>query len=69
LIKKVLDDQSFVHNRFYMQFRGRKVGEVVPIYIECSGCGHRGISELRVGGGYNVPCSKCGLVVRVDLRV
>jgi len=49
LIKKVLDDQSFVHNRFYMQFRGKKVGEVVPIYIECSGCGHRGISELRVG--------------------
>jgi|GEM_PF-1930539 len=69
LIKKVLDDPNFVHNKFYMQFRGKKVGEMVPIYIECPSCGHKGIVELKVGGEYKSPCSKCGAVVEVDLRV
>ncbi len=69
LIKSVLDNPNVVHNKFYYQFRGKKQGEEVDIYIECPSCGHRGIAKLRVGQKSNLPCSKCNFLVEVDLNV
>ncbi|MEO0199422.1 MAG: helix-turn-helix domain-containing protein [candidate division WOR-3 bacterium] len=69
LIKSVLDNSNIVHNKFYHQFRGRKNGEEVDIYVECPSCTHRGIVKLRVGEKHQVPCSKCSAVVEVDLNV
>lgn len=69
LIKSVLDNQNIIHNKFYHQFRGKKQGEEVDIYIECPSCGHKGIAKLRVGQKSNLPCSKCSAIVEVDLTV
>jgi hypothetical protein len=69
LLLKILKDRYLIHNEFYKYIRGKKTGDLVPVLITCKSCNHRGIAELKVGGKYSLPCSKCGTLAEIDLII
>jgi predicted transcriptional regulator len=68
LLLKILKDRYLIHNEFYKYIRGKKTGDIVPVLITCKSCNHKGIAELKVGGKYSLPCSKCGTFAEIDLN-
>jgi hypothetical protein len=69
LLLKILKDRYLIHNEFYRFIRGKKTGDSVPVLITCKSCNHKGIAELKVGGKYSLPCSKCGTFAEIDLII
>jgi DNA-binding PadR family transcriptional regulator len=69
LLLKILKDRYLIHNEFYKYIRGKKKGDSVPVLITCKSCNHKGIAELKVGGKYSLPCSKCGTFAEIDLII
>jgi DNA-binding transcriptional regulator YhcF (GntR family) len=69
LLLKILKDRYLIHNEFYKYIRGKKTGDLVPVLITCKSCNHKGIAELKVGGKYSLPCSKCGTFAEIDLII
>jgi hypothetical protein len=69
LLLKILKDRYLIHNEFYRFIRGKKKGDSVPVLITCKSCNHKGIAELKVGGKYSLPCSKCGTFAEIDLNI
>jgi hypothetical protein len=69
LLLKILKDRYLIHNEFYRFIRGKKKGDSVPVLITCKSCNHKGIAELKVGGKYSLPCSKCGILAEIDLII
>jgi hypothetical protein len=69
LLLKILKDRYLIHNEFYKYIRGKKKGDLVPVLITCKSCNHKGIAELKVGGKYSIPCSKCGTFAEIDLII
>jgi Mn-dependent DtxR family transcriptional regulator len=68
LLLKILKDRYLIHNEFYRFIRGKNKGDSVPVLITCKSCNHKGIAELKVGGKYSLPCSKCGTFAEIDLN-
>jgi hypothetical protein len=69
LLLKILKDRYLIHNEFYRFIRGKNKGDSVPVLITCKSCNHEGIVELKVGGKYSLPCSKCGTFAEIDLNI
>jgi len=69
LLLKILKDRYLIHNEFYRFIRGKNKGDSVPVLITCKSCNHEGIVELKVGGKYSLPCSKCGTFAEIDLII
>jgi predicted transcriptional regulator len=69
LLLKILKDRYLIHNEFYRFIRGKKKGDSVTVLITCKSCNHKGIAELKVGGKYSLPCSKCGTFAEIDLII
>jgi hypothetical protein len=69
LLLKILKDRYLIHNEFYRFIRGKNKGDSVPVLITCKSCNHKGIAELKVGGKYSLPCSKCGTFAEIDLII
>jgi DNA-binding transcriptional regulator YhcF (GntR family) len=69
LLLKILKDRYLIHNEFYRFIRGKNKGDSVPVLITCKSCNHKGIAELKVGGKYSIPCSKCGTFAEIDLII
>jgi len=69
LLLKILKDRYLIHNEFYKYIRGKNKGDSVPVLITCKSCNHKGIAELKVGGKYSLPCSKCGTFAEIDLII
>ena len=69
LLLKILKDRYLIHNEFYRFIRGKNKGDSVPVLITCKSCNHKGIAELKVGGKYFLPCSKCGTFAEIDLII
>jgi hypothetical protein len=69
LLLKILKDRYLIYNEFYKYIRGKKTGDLVPVLITCKSCNHKGIAELKVGGKYSIPCSKCGTFAEIDLII